>query len=457
MKVLPRRVVLVLAAAISLGGGRVAASPSGDDADPPDLEQPQVVGGQLEPGYPSAGFLLISSTRDGDYSAPACGLTLVAPRAVVTAAHCVAYTPEALDEHYAVGFGVIDATAEANIVGVTEIVVHPGYVPDGDPRYRHDVAVLILDRDMTELAPELPVMSLGPALSIGQDLTYVGYGRTTPGGVEEAWVGGERKSAGQQVEWDDGFSYGTVGSGGGLCWGDSGGPLLSDAAVYGVLADFDQVFDCQVENAMVFTKLDAERSFIDGALADAASAPAPTEIAAVTDWVASPDGGGSYTIEWQPVRYAASLAAPVVDLTLEGGETIEVTIELENAGNMAWIPGKTSIATDPAGRESEFANDTWTSPTVAASVTAQTRPQAVGTYTFTVTAPEVDTDTLYREGFVLAHDGATAETVEAVDLDIIVTGPPDGGGGCGCGAGRGTGGWPTLFLLVGVLLVLRRR
>lgn len=457
MHLLVRRGVPVLAAALSLGDGRAAAHPTGGEASPTDVGEPNVVGGQLESGYPSAGFLLISSTRDGDYSAPACGLTLVAPRAVVTAAHCVAFTPEALNEHYAVGFGAIDAAAEANIVGVNEIVVHPGYDPVGDPRYRHDVAVLILDRDMTELAPERPVMAVGPALSIGQDLTYVGYGRTTPGGVEEAWVGGERKSAGQEVEWDDGFSYGTVGSGGGLCWGDSGGPLLNDTTVFGVLSDFDQVFDCQVENAMVFTKLDAERTFLDGALADAASAPAPTEIAAVTGWSASPDGGGIYTIEWQPVRYAASLSAPVADVTLEIGQTLEVTVELENVGNMSWVPGKTSIATDPAGRESAFANETWTSPSVAAPVAAATRPQAVGTYTFTITAPEVDTDTLFSEGFVLVHDGATAETVTPVVLDIIVTGPPDSGGGCGCGASGRAAGAGNLLLLLGVLFALRRR
>jgi hypothetical protein len=451
--------VLALTLALFFGQGRAAANPSGLQAAPPDVGRPNVVGGQVESGYPSAGFLLASQTRNGYYAAPSCGLTLVAPRALVTAAHCVAFDPEAQDDYYAAGFGVIDGSAAENLVGVIDVVVHPGYVPAGDPRYRHDVAVLILDRDMTELAPELPIMSLGPALSIGQELFYVGYGRTTTGDVDQEWVGGERKSAGQRVEWDDGFSYGTSGLGGGLCWGDSGGPLLTDTAVFGVLADFDQVFDCQVGDAMVFTRLDAERSFLDGALAQAASAGAPTEIAAVTDWMADPAGGGSYVVEWQPVRYAASLAAPVSDVTIEAGQTVEVTVLLENVGNMSWVPARTSISTDPAGRESVFANETWTSPSVAASVAAATRPEAVGTFTFSITAPSVDDDTLFSEGFVLAHVGAAAETLQAVDLDIIVTAPPESGGGCfGCGvSGRGASAGLDLFLLLGVLLVLRRR
>ncbi len=448
--------VLALATGLFFGGGRAAASPPGAGTEPAAAGESQVVGGQAESGFPSAGFLLSSPTRNGSYFAPSCGLTLIAPRAAVTAAHCVAFDPEAADDFYGAGFGVIDAAAGTNLVGAIDVLVHPSYDPVGDPRYRHDVAVLILDRDMTEHAPELPVLSVGPALTIGQELSYVGYGRTTAGDFDQPWTGGERKSAGQRVEWDDGWSYGTTGIGGGLCWGDSGGPLLTDTAVFGVLSDFDQVFDCQVGDAMIFTKLDAERAFLDDALAQAAGAPAPTEIATVTDWLSEPSGGGSYMIEWKPVRYAANLAAPVADLTLEIGETVEVTIELANAGNMPWLPARTSLAAGPAGRESAFANETWTSPSVAAPVVAHTPPEAVGTFTFSITAPAVEEDTLFTETFVLAHDGATTETLEAIALDIIVTGPPDSGG-CGCGvsgSGRGAG---ALLLLGVVLVALRRR
>ncbi len=452
---LARPTFLALITALSLGGGRAAANPDGIEVEPPDGADPQVVGGQVEAGFPGAGFLLTSTVRDGDYFAPACGLSIIAPRAVVTAAHCVAFTPEALDDFYAAGFGPIDAAAAANLVGVTQVIVHPSYDPVGDPRYRHDVAVLILDRDITELAPELPVLSVGPALTVGQELTYVGYGRSTAGGVEEAWVGGERKSAGQRVEWDDGFSYGTSGLGGGLCWGDSGGPLLSDTAVFGVLADFDVVFDCQVGDAMIFTKLDAERSFLDGALAQAAAAPAPTEIAEVSGFTAEPSGGGAYPVAWKPVRYATNLATGLPDLTLAIGETVEVTIDLQNAGNMSWVPARTALATLPAGRESTFANETWTSPSVAASLAAHTRVEAVGTFTFTITAPEVDEDTLFRETFVLTHDGVAAESLQAIDLDIIVTGP-SGDHGCGCGTGGGSGAGP-LVLCFAIVVALRRR
>ena len=82
--------------------------------------------------------------------------------------------------------------------------------------------------------------------------------------------------------------------------------------------------------------------------------------------------------------------------------------------------------------------------------------EAVGSFTFTITAPEVEEDTLFSERFVLMHDGVAAESLEAINLDVIVTGP-SGDHGCGCGTGGGSGAGSLLLVLAVVVALKRRR
>jgi secreted trypsin-like serine protease len=239
---------------------------AGEDASS-TTDDAEVVGGRAATGVPAVGYLATGPNAislDG----PVCGATLIGRRLAVTAAHCVEDR-----QAYGVGFGSVTDAFTAEIpFPARRVVAHPRYDarPNIDNRFHHDVAVVFL-KDAPPIAP----LEIGAAQTA--EARYIGYGRTTGGGenVQKGFTG-ERKRATQDVTRLDAFSIFTSGIDGGLCWGDSGGPLLQGGRIVGVLADFDGDFDCHRGNAMIFTNLDGERSFIDAAMA-CAEDPRPAE------------------------------------------------------------------------------------------------------------------------------------------------------------------------------------
>lgn len=149
-----------------------------------------------------------------------CTGTLVAPRVVITAAHCVGDLPvNALE----VFFGP-DLTGAGTRIAVAGGRAHPGFDP---ATHTNDVAALILERD----APVAPI-ALAAALP---DLTnapvrLVGYGITTGTGTDVGLqrAGTARVTATSATELrmapDPAMS----------CRGDSGGPVLSNEQLVGV-------------------------------------------------------------------------------------------------------------------------------------------------------------------------------------------------------------------------------
>ncbi len=231
-----------------------------------DTTAEEVVGGRHENGYAAAGHLL-SGFRPDTLTGPACGAALIAPTIAVTAAHCID-DPQSV---YAVGFGDVYSSPPHL---VSHVVMHPSY--DGDPgrweRWRHDLAVLHL---------ATPVLDVEPASiatpQLGCNSRYVGHGRVTEGTfIEEDGYTGERKSAGQCIDEIANQHLVTHGTDGGLCWGDSGGPLLQQGTnqILGVLADFDGIFSCYIGNSMIFTSLSGEHTFIDCAINRSSDSPA---------------------------------------------------------------------------------------------------------------------------------------------------------------------------------------
>ncbi len=213
--------------------------------------QQSVVAGRGEKGYAPVGYLAVGRSSDA-LRGPNCGATLIAPTLAVTADHCIED-----GKYYGIGFGDVYSSS---IHAATRVVRHPSAYHSGSTRYRHDVAVL-------ELAE--PVEGIEPA-TIGETITgntnrYVGYGRNTEGNYDvETGYTGERKSAAERVYWTDSYNVWTQGVDGGLCWGDSGGPLMGegDHTIFGVLADFEGSFYCSSGNTMIFTALAREMRFL---------------------------------------------------------------------------------------------------------------------------------------------------------------------------------------------------
>jgi secreted trypsin-like serine protease len=268
-------VLVTMVAGCAIGGG--------DDAS-----ESFVVGGQPESGYPPVGYLhnnLYPSAKTW------CGVTLIAPKVVITASHCV---DGIAASNLSVGFGVV-GTAPA--VAVAAVHMHPSYVyrAEGDYLPWDDVAILELAQEVA-----IPPATLARAETGTCTNRYVGYGRNVPGGggVTEGYDG-QRRSAQICVDAENPHELYIHGADGGLCWGDSGGPLLADGTtrVFGVLSRHaprvDSAYSCENGNRMIFTAAATYRDFI-------------------TQWAPSafePDAATTRTVGWCNVQWPAALAA----------------------------------------------------------------------------------------------------------------------------------------------------
>ncbi len=150
----------------------------------------------------------------GSPSSNFCSGTLVSPNVVATAAHCFEGGTTANNTGFSVGLMPNDPDASFD---VAEVVIHP----------QVDAALLVLSSDATARLPSLQpitVRTTSPQEFVGEWVDVAGYGQTDDGseGRYFARVSLETvASTTVQV-----YGHGEQG----LCYGDSGGPLLGDNA-----------------------------------------------------------------------------------------------------------------------------------------------------------------------------------------------------------------------------------
>lgn len=198
-----------------LGLGLLACG-SPHEPPPPTSATAAIVAGAEDAQDPGVVGIGIRRVRCGATLAVHCSGTLVAPRIVLTAAHCT--SPPALASNLEVLFGSDAASPTAVVRRVAAVQTHPDYHADGDPA---DLALLLLD----ENAPAAPVSLNTAALEaswVGQRVRLVGFGQSQPSGAPPG-----KKRTGTATISEVGSTQFRIVPGPSLsCHGDSGGPIF---------------------------------------------------------------------------------------------------------------------------------------------------------------------------------------------------------------------------------------
>jgi V8-like Glu-specific endopeptidase len=234
------------ARALALGlavGSLVPACAPGSGLGRTGNNQNPIIGGVPHDGDPAVLYL----TYDGAFS---CTGSLIAPRVVLTAWHCVAEDsgPVRDASQFTVGTGP-SAEGGEHYANVTRIEIQPGTGIEN-----RDIALLVLDR-AGSLTP-YEIARAAPAA--GDMMVGIGYGQTD--GSRPGLPSG-RKYRGQNrigvVEAREIRIAGAL-----ACWGDSGGPGFVGDQVAGVVSR-GTADTCEGSDA-IYTRVDAFASWIDG-------------------------------------------------------------------------------------------------------------------------------------------------------------------------------------------------
>lgn len=204
-------------AAISARGNRIPAAEG--------TFQPYIIGGRPTSGYLAVGAIVIGERLH-------CTGTLVAPRTVLTAAHCLAHTygKDLADGRMAFRTGPFAYEESAPSYKVVDRRVPAGYT-ESSSGYTDDIALAYLERDLpSEIKPYgLHLGSPGlPTYVQKRPLDFIGFGYDRSNEVDLGSPGIKRQAAikVRTVE-PKRFFYG--GDNKQTCGGDSGGPAFLDS------------------------------------------------------------------------------------------------------------------------------------------------------------------------------------------------------------------------------------
>jgi hypothetical protein len=195
---------------------------------------PAITNGTPDLAHPYVGLLAM---RSGGNVVKVCSGFLVSPTLLVTAGHCTAEIQDA-GAQALVSFAPTFDPSSQLLTGTA--ITHPDYAltPKGD--IQNDLGVVLLDEPVTGVGfAELPSVNLLAQLvrrPVGVQLTTVGYGASAiahgGGRPQPVFLDTRQTATARLIASRSALTGGFVqmtnnpGNGGGICFGDSGGPVL---------------------------------------------------------------------------------------------------------------------------------------------------------------------------------------------------------------------------------------
>ncbi len=169
--------------------------------------------GAADPADPATVALVAAPISCGEPLRVVCSGTLVAPRVVLTAAHCVTALPAA---DLVVYFGSDVASGQGVLAAVDHVVAHPAYAaPDNDV----GLVVLAEPAPTTVTPAALRMTALGSA-DVGAQVRIAGFGLDEVGGL------GVKRTGSASITQVDALDF-VIGAAPAMsCGGDSGGPVF---------------------------------------------------------------------------------------------------------------------------------------------------------------------------------------------------------------------------------------